>query len=187
MSAVMSPPQTTNISFDDIYRDFYSLVRKIAFKYSFTDCRADDIIQQVFITAWKNLDSLRDKNAMGGWIATIARHTCLKEIKTQKRHNALLDHEVNQDSLKETDDSLDTINKKYTLELLDSVVLKETDADTTRDKVARLYYIEHKSAKAICEICGLNHNTVLSHLRRFRLAIAAPVRAMLEEKGMAAA
>lgn len=34
----------------------------------------DDLVQDVFLTAWKRLDDLRDPAAFGGWIAMIARN-----------------------------------------------------------------------------------------------------------------
>lgn len=34
----------------------------------------DDLVQDVFLTAWKRLQSLRDPGAFGGWLAMIARN-----------------------------------------------------------------------------------------------------------------
>ena len=34
----------------------------------------DDLVQDVFLTAWKNLPALRDPAAFGGWLAMIARN-----------------------------------------------------------------------------------------------------------------
>jgi RNA polymerase sigma-70 factor (ECF subfamily) len=34
----------------------------------------DDLVQDVFLTAWSRLESLRDPAAFGGWIAMIARN-----------------------------------------------------------------------------------------------------------------
>lgn len=34
----------------------------------------DDLVQDVFLTAWKNLPSLRDPAAFGGWLSMIARN-----------------------------------------------------------------------------------------------------------------
>ena len=34
----------------------------------------DDLVQDVFLNAWKRLDSLRDPAAFGGWLSMIARH-----------------------------------------------------------------------------------------------------------------
>lgn len=35
---------------------------------------ADDLVQEVFLTAWRRLDALREPAAFLGWIATIARN-----------------------------------------------------------------------------------------------------------------
>src|SRR5829696_4969592 len=35
---------------------------------------AEDLVQDVFLTAWRRLDGLRDPAAFGGWIAMIARN-----------------------------------------------------------------------------------------------------------------
>ncbi|MEP6914517.1 MAG: sigma-70 family RNA polymerase sigma factor [Acidobacteriota bacterium] len=34
----------------------------------------EDLVQDVFLSAWKRLDALRDPAAFGGWLAMIARH-----------------------------------------------------------------------------------------------------------------
>ena len=34
----------------------------------------DDLVQDVFLTAWKGLDGLRDPGAFGGWLSMIARN-----------------------------------------------------------------------------------------------------------------
>jgi RNA polymerase sigma-70 factor, ECF subfamily len=34
----------------------------------------DDLVQDVFVTAWRNLRALRDPAAFGGWLSTIARN-----------------------------------------------------------------------------------------------------------------
>jgi RNA polymerase sigma-70 factor, ECF subfamily len=34
----------------------------------------EDLVQDVFLTAWRRLDDLRDPAAFGGWIVMIARH-----------------------------------------------------------------------------------------------------------------
>src|SRR5260221_10972824 len=34
----------------------------------------EDLVQDVFLTAWRRLDGLRDPAAFGGWIAMIARN-----------------------------------------------------------------------------------------------------------------
>jgi RNA polymerase sigma-70 factor (ECF subfamily) len=37
----------------------------------------EDLVQDVFLTAWRRLEDLRDPAAFGGWIAMIARHRAI--------------------------------------------------------------------------------------------------------------
>ncbi len=44
----------------------------------------DDIVQEVFISAYKNLGNLRDKNAIGAWLAMIARNKATEYYRRAK-------------------------------------------------------------------------------------------------------
>lgn len=60
-------------AFDDIYRMFAPMVHGIVLSRVPRE-DADDVTQEVFISAYKNLPSLRDTNAVGPWLARIARN-----------------------------------------------------------------------------------------------------------------
>lgn len=46
----------------------------------------DDLVQDVFLTAWKRLDDLRDPAAFGGWIAMIARNRATDFHRRSQEH-----------------------------------------------------------------------------------------------------
>lgn len=60
-------------AFDEVYRMFAPMVHGIVLSRVPRE-EADDITQEVFIAAYKNLNSLRDTNAVGPWLAKIARN-----------------------------------------------------------------------------------------------------------------
>lgn len=60
-------------AFDDLYRMFAPMVHGIVLSRVPRE-EADDITQEVFIAAYRNLHSLRDTNAVGPWLAKIARN-----------------------------------------------------------------------------------------------------------------
>lgn len=60
-------------AFDDIYRMFAPMVHGIVLSRVPRE-EADDVTQEVFIAVYKNLSSLRDTNAVGPWLAKIARN-----------------------------------------------------------------------------------------------------------------
>lgn len=60
-------------AFDEMYRMFAPLVHGIVIaRVPYDDVQ--DIVQEVFLTAYNKLDTLREKNAVGGWLVTIARN-----------------------------------------------------------------------------------------------------------------
>lgn len=60
-------------AFNELYRMFAPLVHGIVLSRAPRD-EVDDIVQDVFLVAYKNLHTLRDRNAVGGWLAMIARN-----------------------------------------------------------------------------------------------------------------
>jgi RNA polymerase sigma-70 factor (ECF subfamily) len=60
-------------AFADLYRRYARVVHGLLLgRVPWAD--ADDLVQDVFVSAWRRLDGLRDPAAFGGWLATIARN-----------------------------------------------------------------------------------------------------------------
>jgi RNA polymerase sigma-70 factor (ECF subfamily) len=53
---------------------------------------AEDLVQEVFFTAWHRLASLRDAGAFGGWLAMIARNRATDHHRRDQRCEELPDH-----------------------------------------------------------------------------------------------
>jgi RNA polymerase sigma-70 factor (ECF subfamily) len=70
-------------AFNELYRMFAPMVHGIILARVGAD-NADDILQEVFISAFRNIHSLRDKNAVGGWLAMIARNRSVEMLRTSK-------------------------------------------------------------------------------------------------------
>jgi RNA polymerase sigma-70 factor (ECF subfamily) len=60
-------------AFDQLYKLFAPLVHGIALSRVPYD-EAQDVVQDVFLAAYRNLHTLRDKAAFGAWLARIARN-----------------------------------------------------------------------------------------------------------------
>jgi RNA polymerase sigma-70 factor (ECF subfamily) len=54
---------------------------------------ADDVVQEVFVVAYKKLSSLRDDAAVGAWLCTIARTRAIDHVRKRRpsREDALDD------------------------------------------------------------------------------------------------
>ena len=53
------------------------------------ESEVEDLVQDVFLTAWRRLPSLRDAKAFGGWLATIARNLATDYHRTTRKTTEL--------------------------------------------------------------------------------------------------
>src|SRR5262245_33364644 len=47
---------------------------------------AEDLAQEAFVTAWRDLDRLRDDDRVGQWVAGIARNLAANATRRRARH-----------------------------------------------------------------------------------------------------
>ncbi len=81
----LSGKETRNFAFNQLVRKYqeriYWHIRKMVLDHD----DADDVVQEVFIKVWKNLDSFRQDSKLYTWIYRIATNECLNFLKKKKR------------------------------------------------------------------------------------------------------
>lgn len=70
-------------AFGELYKTFAPLVHGIVLARVPRD-EVDDIVQEVFLAAYKNLHTLREKTAVGAWLAMIARNRAVEFFRQAK-------------------------------------------------------------------------------------------------------
>lgn len=178
------------LNFETLYRRHYQAVRAVVTRFKFQDAAADDLIQDIFVQAWQNIGSLKEHAAFSGWLMTIARNRCLNEIRKTKRSvsiaatDAVSDDEEGADRevILVAEDDFASLQFEHSLVLLRQLIAMHEGEP--RATVAKLFYLEEKSVKDISEILDMNQNTVLSHLRRFRLIVSQAMVRLVEEQGL---
>ena len=70
-------------AFDEFYQRFSPMVHGIVLARVPFD-EAADIVQEVFIAAYKNLHGLRERKAVGAWLAMIARNRATEFYRQAK-------------------------------------------------------------------------------------------------------
>jgi len=61
-------------AFGELYARYAPMVHAVALARVASPADADDVVQDVFLTAFAKLRGLREAEAFGGWLATIARN-----------------------------------------------------------------------------------------------------------------
>ncbi len=70
-------------AFSELYKRFAPLVHGIVLARVPRD-ECQDIVQEVFLSAYKNLHALRNENALGAWLAMIARNRAAEFYRQRK-------------------------------------------------------------------------------------------------------
>ena len=96
----------------------YWHIRKIVMNHD----DSDDILQNVFIKVWKNVDGFREDSSLFTWLFRIATNESLSHLQKQRRHAAISMNEISE-YLTETLESDvyfegDEIQKKFQLAIL---------------------------------------------------------------------
>ena len=77
-------------AFGEFYKLFAPMVHGILLARLPRD-EVDDIVQDVFIAAYKNLSSLRNDNAVGGWLAMITRNRATEFFRQARQTEELIE------------------------------------------------------------------------------------------------
>ena len=77
-------------AFAQLYADFARMVHGILLSRVARD-DVDDLVQDVFLIAMERLKTLRDPEAFGGWLATLARHHAVDHLRRHARAEQPMD------------------------------------------------------------------------------------------------
>jgi RNA polymerase sigma-70 factor (ECF subfamily) len=137
-------------AFDELYQRYARMIHGIVLARVPFD-EVDDIVQEVFLAAYKNLHTLRDKNAVGAWLAMIARnranefyryHKPTEQLSEDLSHNPNSQHEA-----REILDAIRSLSEAYRETLI-------------------LRLVEGMTGEEIAERTGLTHQSVRVNLHR---------------------
>ncbi len=137
-------------AFEEFYQMFSPMVHGIVLSRVPFD-EVADIVQEVFIAAYKNLHALRERKAVGAWLAKIARNRANEFYRREKPSEELSEDLCQKQNLKnEANEILDAIRS-----------LPETYSETL---ILRL--IEGMTGNEIAEKTGLTPESVRVNLHR---------------------
>lgn len=72
-------------AWDALVEEFSSLLWSIARAHRLSDADAADVVQTTWLKLVENLGRIKDPDRLPGWLATTARHECLRQIRRATR------------------------------------------------------------------------------------------------------
>ena len=133
---------------------------------------AEDVAQEAFVAAWRDLDRLRDGSRVGPWVAGIARNLAANAVRTRVRREQI---ELEPPAATPTPE--DAAREREDRELLQRALAELPDAH--RETLV-LYYLEGQSIAAIAGSLGVTEDVVKQRLSRARRAVRDGVADRIE-------
>lgn len=141
---------------------------------------SEDIAQDAFVSAWRNLDRLRKPSSFLPWLRQITRNLArdhLRKRKTERRSDAEFD-DVLAYVADPSDTQADMLERQETNELLSELL---DDLPEESRELLLIFYREGQSSKQVSELLGIRDATVRKRLQRARQALKANLLARMEK------
>lgn len=120
---------------------------------------AEDVMQDAFIKAFKNIHSYKNEVAFGAWLKRIVINQSIDELKKNKFEFVTINEEI---TTIKNDDDWSVASNISTTEIVETI-------NNLKDKyrlVLTLYLLEGYDHQEISEILNISENTSRTHLLR---------------------
>jgi len=80
-------------AFEVLVRRYSTLMRVYARSILGTNDEADDVVQEAFVTAWQQLDSLEDPGVVKSWLMRIVSRRSIDRLRARREHEDIIDYD----------------------------------------------------------------------------------------------
>lgn len=162
-------------AFEQIVKQYQSLVCAITFSGTGRVDISEELAQETFLIAWKNLRQLRDLSGFRPWLCTIARNMLNNYYR--KRKTVPLESADIADLSDQSPTPFDRLVTQEEHVMLEQALL-QIPAEYREPLV--MYYRQEKSVRQVAVGLGLNESTVQTRLHRARQMLREEIAARLE-------
>ncbi|MFC4323049.1 sigma-70 family RNA polymerase sigma factor [Litchfieldia salsa] len=146
-----------------LLNEYGTEIKRLAFLYVKDQSLTEDILQEVFISCYKNIDSFRDESSYKTWLIRITINKCKDSLKRWSFRNLVYRGEI------DLVYDLNSPEKQTVSEAEGQLLMKEVlDLPLKFREVIILFYYQDMTIDEISKLLEINQNTVKSRLHRAR-------------------
>ena len=150
-----------------IYDKYASRLMSVCMRYAVDQPAAEDILQEGFIKAFKNLSKFRNEGSFEGWLRRIMVNTAIEIFRKKKYLYPVLEIETQQEKV-----THDNVLAELAAEDIMAIVMSLSPGYRT---VFNMYAVEGYSHKEIAEQLNISEGTSKSQLARARYILMKKV------------
>ncbi|MCW5809148.1 MAG: sigma-70 family RNA polymerase sigma factor, partial [Deltaproteobacteria bacterium] len=159
-------------AFGTLVERYQDLVSAVSYSRTRDQALSEDVAQETFLVAWRQLDQLREPGRLRAWLCGIARNLARKARRRTVRE-APVEAPVAIAGENPFDDVCEAQAERVVGEALARVPERYRD-------VLVLYYREQRSARDVAQALGISEAATLQRLARGRQYLAAGVASLVE-------
>ena len=156
----------------ELYQRFVYMMKGVCLRYAQNEAEAEDILQEAFVQAFRNLSQYSGKGPLGAWLRKITVNKSLEQYRKTKA----LAQKSSTWEIKDSDSQVPD-NAIEQLELND-LLEKIRQLPVGFRTVFNLYAVEGYNHKEIGELLGISEGTSKSQYSRARIML----RNMIEQE-----
>ncbi|MGG3563288.1 sigma-70 family RNA polymerase sigma factor [Neobacillus rhizosphaerae] len=146
----------------DLMNEYGTMVKRLAFSYVKDKSLAEDIAQEVFISAYKNLNSFKGNSSYKTWIYRIAINRSKDMVKSKAYRMVSLSHIINPFKKSSISTEVEVIRRENTNKVVECILT----LPVKYREIIYLFYYEDLKIHEIHQITNINTETIKSRLRR---------------------
>jgi RNA polymerase sigma factor (sigma-70 family) len=156
------------------------VVTSITFAIMRDIAASEDVAQEVYVHAWRDLPKLKNQESFLPWLRQLARNKSLESLRARRRYDKR--HGTWEPSAAEVPGPSEKNALEAAISEEEKLVLREALAALPDDarEVLTLFYREGSSIKHVAELLDLTEAAVKKRLERARTALQAEVLARFE-------
>ena len=146
--------------FESIFREYYGLLKSVAFRYVADEQKCEDIIQDLFAYLWKHAEHIVIDSSIKAYLLQAVKNHCLnylRILKIRDKHELLYLESVlglEKDAFLEDQDVFNQVEK----------AISNLPPDIS--KILLLKYFEGKKVNEIARLKEMSPNTVKKRLQK---------------------
>ncbi|MBO4461959.1 MAG: RNA polymerase sigma factor [Lachnospiraceae bacterium] len=162
----------SNETISRLIKEYQNLIFSICLRHVGDYFVAEDLTQETFISAYTHLDTFDGENEKA-YLARIASNKCIDYLRSAGRRMIATPEEEMPEESSERDELINSVMNKEILANIQEVV---DNLPPPYREVARLYFVEDRSAKEIAFELSTPLKTVQTRIYRARDLVKAKIR-----------
>jgi RNA polymerase sigma-70 factor (ECF subfamily) len=170
-------------AFEELIGRHEEKIYRLAMRFTRNETDAAEILQETFLSAWRNLSGFEGKAQFASWLYRVAVNAALMLLRSQKRHPQVAVEDVTPEALTEaardagpglnagTDWSRRPDEQFQSEELRSQIQLAVDQLPESQRSVFLMRDVDGLSTEETAELLGVSLPTVKTRLHRARLAL----------------